>query len=462
MTVYATSARTEFPFGNLRVRLRQALVRYMLRFAVLLPFLCCGPLFSVCRCTTERHHATQYGINASLPSSGLSVVHATPQDFAWEDWPGPSTQAYLLRTIFRRRYSPRFRSNRSTTIDKVSLLRSTSVEATPTSFAQEVESIDAGEPAPDHMFRPCYSSWFCSGRLGHDHRHRVVSSSLPVVDATPPANLLRTIFRRRCSPRFFSSKSTTSNKGLPAPVYFRRHYSREFRSQSKIHRRRRTCSSHLPPTITLIFSYFYLLDVVTVCHGHLLRCPCFSPPFVAVVAAASSSSLVFAIVFITHFFAVVVLIVCCCCWAGVVIVAIAVLLLLFLLLVLLLLLLLFLLFLLFLLLLLLFLLFFLFFLCLLLLLLSLLFSLLLLLLFSLLLFSLLLFSLLFSLLQLLVLLLPPSLYFRARTDALLPTRLPNDYTSGYACTTSTANAHEITDQHSFFTSPHIPGSAARA
>ena len=157
MTVDATSARTEFPFGNLRVRL----VRYMLRFAALLPFLCCGPLFSVCRFTTERHHATQYGIKASLPSSGLSVVHATPQDFAREDWPGPSTQAYLLRTIFRRRYSPRFRSNRSTTIDKGLLLRSTSVEATPTSFAQEVESIDAGEPAPDHMFRPCYSSWFC-------------------------------------------------------------------------------------------------------------------------------------------------------------------------------------------------------------------------------------------------------------------------------------------------------------
>lgn len=301
MTVDATSARTELPFGNLRVRLRQALVRFLLRFAVLLPFLCCGPLFSVCRFTTERHHATQYGINASLPSSGLSVVHATPQDFAREDWPGPSTQAYLLRTIFRRRYSPRFRSNRSTTIDK-------------------------GLPAPVY-FRRSYSHEFRSGsrihrrrrtcsrphvpsmlllmvllrRLGHDHRHRVVSSSLPVVDATPPANLLRTIFRRRCSPRFFSSKSTTSDKGLPAPVYFRRHYSHEFRSQSKIHRPRRTCSSHLPPTITLIFSYFYLLDVVTVCHGHLLRRPCFSPPFVAVVAAASSSSLVFAIVFITHF-----------------------------------------------------------------------------------------------------------------------------------------------------------------
>ena len=32
---------------------------------------------------------------------------------------------------------------------KVSLLRSTSVDTTPTSFAPEVESIDAGEPAPD-------------------------------------------------------------------------------------------------------------------------------------------------------------------------------------------------------------------------------------------------------------------------------------------------------------------------
>ena len=159
MTVDATSARTELPFGNLRVRLRQALVRFLLRFAVLLPFLCCGPLFSVCRFTTERHHATQYGINASLPSSGLSVVHATPQDFAREDWPGPSTQAYLLRTIFRRRYSPRFRSNRSTTIDK----------------------------------------------------------------------------------------------GLPAPVYFRRSYSHEFRSGSRIHRRRRTCSRpHVPSMLLLM------------------------------------------------------------------------------------------------------------------------------------------------------------------------------------------------------------------
>ena len=116
MTVDATSARTEFPFGNLRVRLRQALVRYMLRFAVLLPFLCCGPLFSVCRFTTERHHATQYGINASLPSSGLSVVHATPQDFAREDWPGPLKQINNHRqglpapVYFRRSYSHEFRS----------------------------------------------------------------------------------------------------------------------------------------------------------------------------------------------------------------------------------------------------------------------------------------------------------------------------------------------------------------
>ena len=459
MTVDATSARTEFPFGNLRVRLRQALVRYMLRFAVLLPFLCCGPLFSVCRFTTERHHATQYGINASLPSSGLSVVHATPQDFAWEDWPGPSTQAYLLWTIFRRRYSPRFRSNRSTTSDKglpapVYFRRHYSHEFRSGSRIHRRRRTCSRR----HMFRPCYSSWFCSGRLGHDHRHRVVSSSLPVVDATPPANLLRTIFRRRCSPRFFSNKSTTSDKGLPAPVYFRRHYSHELRSRSIIHQRRRTCSSHLPPTITLIFSYFYLLDVVTVCHGHLLRRPCFSPPFVAVVAASSSSSLVFAIVFITHFFAAVVLIICCCCWAGVVIVAIAVLpvvvlvvgvgvgvvvvvvavavaVLVVIVVVA----------------------------AVLVVLVVLLVLVAAVVVVVVLVVVLVVVVLVVVLAVAIVGVVVASLLVLPRTHGpLLPTRLPNNYTSGYACTTSTANAHEITDQHSFFTSPHFPGSAARA
>ena len=76
---------------------------------------------------------------------------------------GPSTQATLLRTIFRRRYSPRFRSSRCLTINAWLSTPASSVDATPTDFAQEEWSIDANMLRT--IFRRRYSPWFRSGNL---------------------------------------------------------------------------------------------------------------------------------------------------------------------------------------------------------------------------------------------------------------------------------------------------------
>ena len=95
--------------------------------------LCCCLLFvAVPFVTTERHHATRYGINASLPArlrrryspwfgsgSAAAIDAGLPPPVYLSSTllprislgkTGPSTQAYLLRTIFRRRYSHEFRS----------------------------------------------------------------------------------------------------------------------------------------------------------------------------------------------------------------------------------------------------------------------------------------------------------------------------------------------------------------
>ena len=108
---------------------------------------CCGPLFSPCRCyrTPSRHAVlNQRKLACSAASTLLAMVS-------------------LVRSICRRRHSPGFRSGRlvhrrrrtcsgPSSVDatllgfaqtdqqpstKASLLRSPSVDATPTSFARE-------------------------------------------------------------------------------------------------------------------------------------------------------------------------------------------------------------------------------------------------------------------------------------------------------------------------------------
>ena len=159
MTVDATSARTEFPFGNLRVSIASS-------SGPLYVAICCVAAFSLLR----------------SPFFCLPFYYRTPSRHAvWNQ-----RKLAFLRSICRPRYSPGFRSGRL------------------------AWSIDA-------------------------------------------AYLLRTIFCRRYSPRFRSNRSTTIDKGLPAPVYFRRSYSHEFRSGSRIHRRRRTCSRpHVPSMLLLM------------------------------------------------------------------------------------------------------------------------------------------------------------------------------------------------------------------
>ena len=81
------------------------------------------------------------------------------------------------------------------------------VDATPKGFTQEDWSIDAGDPAPDHL--PSTLLPKVSLEQMFDHQRMALYSGLSSADATPTgfaqeewsidANMLRTIFRRRYS-----------------------------------------------------------------------------------------------------------------------------------------------------------------------------------------------------------------------------------------------------------------------